>query len=83
MNIRAILMRSVAIVTALILVAANIYASTPKDVADFSIQVSVDKQKNVVSFVCERGCAWETLSFGCKSDEGCKSSIDGYGTPAD
>lgn len=83
MNNRANVKISFAMVTTLIIVAANIYASTPKDVADFSIQVSVDKQKNVVSFVCEKGCAWETLSFECESDEECKSSIDGYGTPAD
>ena len=83
MNNRAIVTISFAMVTALILFAANIYASTPKDVADFSIQVSVDRQKNVVSFICEKGCAWETLSFGCESDGECRSSIDGYGTPAD
>jgi len=70
-------------VTALILFAANIHASTPKDVADFSIQVSVDRQENVVSFVCEKGCAWRTLSFGCESDEECKTSVDGYGMPAE
>jgi hypothetical protein len=53
-------------------------------VAEFEIELVVDRADNVVRMKCIEGCMWETLSFGCDSSgPDCAGSFDESGTPAD
>ena len=56
-----------------------------RNIVDFEIEITVDRENNGVKLICIDGCAWETLSFACGPDMDieCRSSIDEYGTPAE
>jgi len=57
-------------------------ASGP-DLANFKIELSIDRTENGVQMECTEGCAWETLSFSCDpSGPDCEGSFDEFGTPA-
>lgn len=54
------------------------------NLADFRIQLEVQRAENGVRMACTKGCAWQTLSFSCKSQgEDCQGSFDQNGTPAE
>lgn len=51
--------------------------------ANFVIELSVNRSENGVRMQCTEGCAWETLSFSCDpSGPDCEGSFDEFGTPA-
>ena len=50
--------------------------------AEFKITLTVNRSENSVSMKCAEGCAWRTLSFGCKPDGPECGSFDERGTPA-
>ena len=59
-------------------------SSPGRDLADFRIELSIDRTANRIRLKCTEGCAWETLSFSCDpSGADCESSIDQFGTPAE
>lgn len=54
-----------------------------QEIADFAVELTVDRVANGVRMTCTQGCAWETLSFACgPSATDCKGSFDQFGTPA-
>ena len=65
---------------AIILTAGFAIAQTPKkQIADFSIIITVNQAENGVDMVCNKGCSWETFSFACENGEVCTSPINAYG----
>ena len=54
-------------------------AAEQRPLADFRVVVAVDPQKNEVVMKCMAGCAWTDLTFSCRENEVCSSSVDEYG----
>lgn len=52
-------------------------------VADFAIEIAIDRSENGVDMKCMKGCMWRRLSFSCGPGVDCVSSIDETGTPAE
>ncbi len=42
--------------------------------------VRVESTTDGVAFACQRGCAWQTLAFGCEGKKPCASRVSEYGT---
>lgn len=53
-------------------------------VANFAIELSIDRSENGVRMKCTEGCAWESLSFSCDpSGADCQGSFDQFGNPGE
>lgn len=51
--------------------------------ANFEIELSINRSENGVRMKCTEGCAWETLSVSSDpSGADCEGSFDQFGTPA-
>lgn len=54
-----------------------------RQVSEFAIQLTVDRDANGISVKCLEGCLWRTLSFHCGPDKpDCEGTFDEGGTPA-
>jgi len=83
MNIRKLIYAGIVIYAALMISFANFSEAGPRNIVEFEIEITVDRENNGVKLKCIDGCAWETLSFACHRDIECTSSIDENGTPAE
>lgn len=83
MKMKMLIVFALGVISAIAIDALAQQGASGDRLANFAIELSIDRSENGVRMTCTEGCAWESLSFSCDpSDADCEGSFDQFGTPA-